>query len=110
MGAPSLAQLNMLSNWNEPIQSVVGTPGWTINPQGVLMQWQTGYASTAGTTITFAESFPNAISTVFLSISTANSSTLGSNGYVGYQIINNQQIVVYSVVGAPAVSALAIGY
>ena len=108
--APSLVQLNMLQNWNEPIQSQAGTPGWVINPQGILMQWATGYASTDGGLISFAESFPNAISAVFVSIATADSATLASNGYCGYQIVTNQQIRVYSVVGVPAVSVMAIGY
>jgi len=106
----TLVQLNMLSNWAEPIQSQIGSPGFTIGPQGVLMQWATGTSSTSGDVVTFAEAFPNAINTVFISISTADSVTLAGNGYCGYQILNNQQVKIFSVNGTPAVSVMAIGY
>lgn len=106
----TLVQLNMLSNWVEPLQTITSNPGYIILPTGIYLQFGTVYASTAGGTITFAESFPNAVLAVFTAISTNNASDLSNNGYVGYHIDNNQQITVYSVNGAPAVSVLAIGY
>ena len=45
-----------------------------------------------------------------LTILTNNSSSLASNGYVGYEVIDNQNIKIYCVTGAPAVSILALGH
>lgn len=107
---PSVAQINYLANWNNSIQQNMSNPGYLIQPQGMLFQFGTGTASTAGVDFTFAVPFPNAMQYAFATVLTASSASLSANGPVGCNIINQQTVRVYSVVGTPAVSVLAIGY
>lgn len=107
---PSVAQINFLSNWLNSIQQDMNNPGYLIQPQGMFFQFGTGTASTAGTDFTFAVPFPNAMQYAFATVLTASSASLSANGPVGCDIINPQTVRVYTVVGTPAVSILAIGY
>lgn len=107
---PTVVQINFLSNWLNSIQQNMSNPGYLIQPQGMFFQFGTGTASTAGVDFTFAVPFPNVMQYAFATVLTASSASLSANGPVGCDIINPQTVRVYTVVGTPAVSILAIGY
>lgn len=75
-----------------------------------LIQVTDGFASVAGTIITLPLEFPTGILQCQLTVKTSSGGQLGSNGPVGYQIIDKQRIYAFSVVGGPAVSVFASGY
>ena len=109
VAAPSLVQLNMLQNWSNAIQTNIGA-GWTINPQGLIMQWGSNGFSTAGASISFPIAFPNACIGVTATVETASSSNLASNGYVGVGNFSATGFKGYTVVGTPACFWIALGY
>ena len=76
---PSLSQLNLLANWTNAIQTNIGSgTGWTINPQGLILQWGNYVTSTnPSQTVTFPIAFPNAFIQGWATQGNASSSNWG---------------------------------
>jgi len=77
---PTLAQLNLLANWENAIQTGSNEYGyWSINPQGQIIQYGSYMTSTnPSQIITFPIAFPNAPLVGFAAQGTAGSANWGA--------------------------------
>jgi hypothetical protein len=77
--APSLAQLNMLSNWLNPMQESDAGDGWIKMPTGLIIQWGSHQVTSNPTAVFFPIPFPTNMLSVVVSEGAASGAWGGGN-------------------------------
>ena len=75
----SLVQLNMLSNWLNPLQESDASNGWVKLPTGLIVQWGSHQITANPTAVFFPIPFPNNMLSVVVSEGAATGTWAGGN-------------------------------